>query len=79
MRGRKSERKGLLLRIYWNLRVSMEVEEIIEVLKSNPSFEDPDESTKDVEIKRKIVHLTRAMDSVLTMGKEEAIPFEDHR
>ena len=79
MKGRKSEKKKSLLRIYWNLRVSMEVEEIIELLKSNPGFEDPDSNTLDLEIKRKIVYLTQSMDSVMTMGKEEAIPLEDYR
>lgn len=57
----------------------MEVEEIIELLKSEPDFEDPDANTEDSEIKRRIVCLTQSMDSVMTMGREEAISFEDYR
>ena len=79
MRGRKSEKKTSLLRIYWNLRISMEAEEIVELMRTHPDFRDPEEKTTDQEIKESIVILSKVMDSVLILGEEEAISLEGYR
>lgn len=72
--GRNSGKKTDLLRVYWNVRNSMDAEDVQELVRSHPDYEDPSDTKGDLEIWKKTLVLIDTMDKVEVLGREYAIP-----
>ena len=73
---KKSAKKISLLRIYWAVRQSMDIDDISELLILDAEFEDPNMSTKDRVIMKRIIMLIDAMDNICELNTEDAIPLD---
>lgn len=73
---KRGAKKISLLRIYWAVRQSMDIDDILELLILDAEFEDPNMSTKDEVIMKRTIMLIDAMDSICELNTEDAIPLD---